>query len=209
MPEVSLQATADSYVQQFAPTANEGSDDRMFVQSRESRNNRSVIQFDVSEIPANAVISSALLTLVSDIFDATRVYHIFGLTKGWVENTVTWNLADTGDPWDVPGAGDVILGDPAMFDGLDGPADIDIKFFVSGWVSGTFPNYGMVIKDSIEDKSPPAASSRFCTRDDPTPENRPVLVINYSIPEGHRGFKFNQRDRRDRWAWRKRNHTKP
>ena len=67
---------------------------------------RALIKFDLSSIPANAVITSATLSLwtANDLSDNTRTIRVYHLKRAFNESQPTWNLASTGVNWEVAGA---------------------------------------------------------------------------------------------------------
>jgi hypothetical protein len=60
----------------------------------------------------------------------------------------------------------------------------DIKAIVSGWMNGTYPNYGIIVFPTSTSNS---SSVYLGTRDNNTSAYRPLLVVNY----GNSGSTFN------------------
>lgn len=79
----------------------------IYVGEREAATNtrRTLIKFDLSSLPTNAVISSATLTLnlLTDQSANARTYRIYRLKRAWVELEATWNIWSTGNNWSTAG----------------------------------------------------------------------------------------------------------
>ncbi len=131
----------DSYIYSAQPNTNFGSAGLNIGQSN-SGTYRSLLEFDLSSIPANAVVISATLQLYHIVNHAPEgngpdmlpLIYADSLNGSWVENTVTWNNAPTSTN----------RGDPALdFNFFPGWHDFDVSNIVDGWVSGTFSNFGL------------------------------------------------------------------
>jgi len=85
--------TKDTYIRQYYPTSNYGDSTSMSVVSHANDNERSLVEFDISSIPGNAQVTSAILKLyVSASPDGSnRTYRIYRITSSWEEMSVTWN----------------------------------------------------------------------------------------------------------------------
>jgi hypothetical protein len=153
---------------------------------------RSLLYFDLSSIPKNAKITSAVLQLTAGYLSYTNPkgaeMGVYRVTKLWDEGAATWSKAESGTSWEHPG-GDAVGTTGTLFedpyatnddtgesDGKKGPKlDWNITGLVSEWVSGKFPNYGLMIK--THDKS---NCLHFCTKESTEPESQPVLKIQFS-----------------------------
>jgi hypothetical protein len=62
-----------------------------------------------------------------------------------------------------------------------GYIDLYINPLVQEWISGTHPNYGLMIK--APDESQAQAFPRFGSRDNADPARRPYLEIEYTLPD--------------------------
>ncbi len=68
------------------------------------KNSRSLLKFDFSALPTDAVISAATLELYYYLYSASdpvgRTYWVYELTQtGWVRTEATWNSYKTGSAW--------------------------------------------------------------------------------------------------------------
>lgn len=137
---------------------------------------RTYLQFDLSTLPNNINITAANLMVYQ--------YHYFyplnfdiaihRVTSIWEENAITWdnqpnyNLLSE-DHISVTNADD------------DTWISWNITDLVQGWMEGSFPNYGVVLKDTDEDL---VDQHIRCWTSDYTddPSLRPKLEIKYYIP---------------------------
>lgn len=87
-------------------------------------------------------------------YQPNQYMDIYRVTRNWQESTVTWNVAQTGQPWDTAG------GDYAELIGQVPLVQLDHKFYpgvhvtniVQKWVNGTANNYGLLlINNSLTD----------------------------------------------------------
>jgi hypothetical protein len=197
---VTLNPVADAFIRQFDPDRtlgiDYGSEPSMVAGALGSRAQfeirRALLQFDLSAIPAGAVVNSATLrvtvvmvplTPVSSTFDVKRVL------QSWTEGGVSWNSrAGTGTPWQVPGATGSAdsISTPSSFVAVGSANFTDYTFpsmaglvgDVQGWVNNPSSNFGWLLKS--EDEVSPETARHFGTRENPT--HPPVLTVNYSLP---------------------------
>jgi hypothetical protein len=144
---------ADATINQAAPNNNFTGNSTLTVESRNAnRNQRALIQFDVSILP-NVGIKAATLTLQVTGTNASnankRTYGAYGITSYFHEPDVTWNTRVANFPWgaaggDVPGAAT----GTAVVSGT-GPAQFTVTSDLQKWYNGT-PNYGTLIRDQAE-----------------------------------------------------------
>ena len=133
----------------------------------------SFLQFDLSNVPANATIVSADFKLFQH-----ESFNMEGLIIGvhkvngpWSENTLTWNSMPS---YDVTPE-DTILRDPSENIWISW----DITSLMQGWVDGNITNYGVVLKD--ENKAI-ASISCHASEYDSNITLRPKLEITYYVP---------------------------
>jgi hypothetical protein len=99
-------AAADSYMDETLATMNYGGSTELRVQSLSMQNQRTLLRFDMSSIPAGQTISSAALKLYvnMNLLAAERTYGVYRLTQtDWVEGSVTWSSRDGTSNWTTPG----------------------------------------------------------------------------------------------------------
>lgn len=156
-----------------------------------------LIRFDLSAIPAGGHVSSALLKLrVTGVHPAgfggnVEVYRV---TAPWIEGTgavpadgVTYYKRDGTNAWATP-AGDyvgttgtrdvnpyaVTVG-PFTAENVGDVHVFDLTQLVAEWLSGQYPNYGLLLHGSYGYDW----ELDYGSRENPTPLNRPVLEVEY------------------------------
>ena len=141
-----LDAIEDATILQGYPTDNTCSTTDMWAGYDDSLDPngeivRSLIKFDLSDIPPGTQISSAALNARHvgswDFKDRTQTITAYEVTSAWAECTVTWETR--------PGIG-------AAYGSQDLPWDtgqwyaFDITALVQGWIDGTIPNHGVWLR---------------------------------------------------------------
>ncbi|MFN2303681.1 MAG: DNRLRE domain-containing protein, partial [Anaerolineales bacterium] len=133
---------------------------------------RGLIQFNIDSIPPNSTITNATLYLnmiISvDPADLDRTITTYQITGPWNEQTATWNNA--------PGFG-VAGGSASIPNGAYGEYEFDVTGIVTGWVDGSYDNYGIMLRgpESAADGS----YRGFAARESTTP---PHLVVEFEAP---------------------------
>jgi Immunoglobulin domain/Bacterial Ig domain len=196
---VTLNPVADAYIRQFDPDrtlGDYGSEPSLVSGALGSRAQfevrRALLRFDLSQIPAGAVVSSATLKITvvmvpmtpnNSTFDIRRVLQL------WTEGGVSWNSRlGAGTPWQVPGAtgsADAIS-TPSSFVAVGSANFTEYTFSsmaglvadVQGWINNPSSNFGWLLIS--EDEVTPQTARRFGAREDPV--HPPVLTVNYSLP---------------------------
>ncbi len=178
----SIVANQDSYIRQTSPDTNYGSETELLADGVDQDpvngkfgETKSVISWDVSVIPSDAVIQSVTLTI--DMSNTSgEAYHLYAVNSSWSEGTVAWN--DLNDPSNI---GTTVLGMVPADPRGENIGDNVVQFntdgvsLVQSWVDGSISNNGIVIgnpanKDGIDFSSREVASSG------------PKLTINYTMP---------------------------
>jgi hypothetical protein len=170
----------DAYINEGNPAQNNGTDTNMFVglTSGSSLRYRSLIKFDISYIPIGASITSSSVYLYqSGSYDTSgQTLNFYRITADWNETAVTWNNQPTFDNTNV--YAQMTTGASSTFYST---LSANLNNLISGWVNGTFPNYGMMIAHSNE--AVQGTYKSFWTSDYTTlTTNRPKLQINYNLP---------------------------
>lgn len=173
----------DAYVWAKFKTTNYETDDETWVATGFTNAANALFEFDVTAIPRNARILDASLSLhhrSGNDSDVPITAH--RITRGWQEDSVTWNERRSGRDWDEPG-GDF---DPTSVSMTPvGPASgiryaWDLTPLVQGWVDGTYENRGVILRT----EEPGTLGERFDTSDHSDPTRRPSLTIRYACECG-------------------------
>ena len=173
----------DSWIDQANTGTNHGGDTTLQVSSQNaSRNQRSVVQFDLSGIN-NSGIKSAVLTLfMSTAPTASRTYGAYRLTSRWLSAAVTWASRITGFTWAAAGGDENGAATGTATTGTTSNVSLNwtITADVQQWFGAATPmaNYGTIIQDQTE-SSATARSAVFSSMENATTANRPSLAITF------------------------------
>ena len=137
-----LEATQDAYISSAFPNTNFGGTQNLNLgwQIGGQEAMRILLQFDLSAIPANAIINSARWELFQTqsipVNDGGMDFRAQFMTQSWSQNSVTWNNANFLGGQSLP-IGTVPSG--------VGWQSGDARNVVRAWLSGTQPNLGVLI----------------------------------------------------------------
>lgn len=183
---VTLSPTADARILSFFPSTNFGVGDSILsVFTSFGNDQRTLMKFDLSGIPAGQQIDSATLTLfASTDFGGNLIglnMDVHAVTTPWIENQATWISASTGNPWTTAG-GDF---DPFVYatstanPANQKPVAWNLNSLVQDWYDGSIDNEGLLIR-SFEGNGLTFYANNLFNPD----ELRPFLAIEFSpIPE--------------------------
>lgn len=196
---VSFNPVADAYIRQFDPDrtlGDYGSEPSLVSGALGSRAQfevrRAMLRFDLSAIPAGAVVSSATLQVTVVMVPLSPINSTFDIKRvlqSWSEGGVSWNTrSGAGTPWQVPGAtgsadsastpSSFVAVGSANFANYAFPSTAGLVADVQGWINNPSSNFGWLLIS--ENEVSPETARRFGAREDPT--HPPVLTINYSLP---------------------------
>jgi hypothetical protein len=116
------------------------------------------------------------------LYEEGRTYTANRLANPWAENGVSWNRRDGTTIWTIPG-GDFATQDAAatVLPDVNAWVAWDVTAIVLGWMRGNYPNYGFLIKDTVENGDANRYSV-FRSRDYTADASlRPRLVIRYAL----------------------------
>ena len=136
---------------------------------------RTYIEFDLSSVPTDAIITDADLKLYQYSTNGTDNFTIglYKIASDWDESTIDWDPQPTSST-----DAEIIINITA---GAVTWKSWDIDTLVQGWLDGTITNYGMLLKDT--DESSVNTIAYFYTSDYTTDTTkRPKLEIDYYIP---------------------------
>ncbi len=176
--------TVDTYLNAVVPNWPQHTDDadRLWL-SPEVKH--SLIRFDLSSLPPGSQVLLATLSLYSydapigTVLDA----DVYQVLRPWTDTQATWNRAQIGQDWEVPGCGGA---------GLDRAAlplststltetlrwyDWDVTLAAQRWVSGQDLNYGLLLT-SVGRHYHIFRSSHW----ERESGNRPLLTVRARLP---------------------------
>jgi hypothetical protein len=139
---------------------------------------RSLIQFDLSMIPTNALVTDAKLSLFYNTSSSegqhagTNASYFQRILAPWSETTVTWNNQPP-----TTTTGQILL--PTSTSNTQNYININITSFVMDMVANPSANFGFMLKLANETVSKKLILS---SSDHLTPAMRPLLVITYTAP---------------------------
>ena len=179
-------AVRDCWINQFSPnTPNCGAGSdwiRAGWSGGDAR--RSLLEFNLDSIPANATGITADLGLYVDNTQtsnvATATYVARRMTRSWT-GLATWNNYNGTNPWTTPGGDFTVSGAAGtnINGATSGYRNIDATPMTSAWVRGTEPNHGMVVKQQPENVN---SILGFFSSDSANSARWPKLTVTYTEP---------------------------
>lgn len=154
---------------------------------------RSLVQFDMSSIPASAVIEGATLRLFYNLCNVNcpaMDSSVHRLTQSWSEATANWpSMGNASAPMVY-----ATYSFPAGYGGVNNWVEWNVTDLVREWHSGGVPNYGLAVHGP---EGPPETYKYFRTKEfgagwapqlvivwdypTPTPTNTPTSTITPTI----------------------------
>lgn len=158
--------TYDTCVDEQYPSSNYYTSVNLWTGGKTSNNTmRTYIKFDIPSSVSNC-ISSATLKLKKNAYAAPGI-KAYRVTSSWTSSTVTWNNKPSFTTSGATSTCSVYSGDWYQ---------INVKTMVEDWKSGTYSNYGFLLKEPSETNAD--QKTRWYSSDASSP-NKPELVINY------------------------------
>lgn len=180
---VALKAVKDNWLRLREPLRNYGVDNELELNPKSDDTKRIIVEFDLSSIPADAVIEAAELSLQRlSGGKKGEIFEVRALTEQWEEGTLkdkpgtsNWNYSSDSAMWSAPGGttdGNVYAMQAAPSQNV--PMLWNVRTLVQSWVSGTLANRGILIRDQSEGGGDPF---KFSSREGSFP---PTLTITYT-----------------------------
>jgi N-acetylneuraminic acid mutarotase/Tfp pilus assembly protein PilX len=179
-------AGLDTYIDSAAES-NHGATDNLSIK----KNQQSLLfKFDLSAFPAGSRPVSATFSIYGSGGLAIGLEY-FRMTSDWVEGTgasspldgATWNTSNGSTAWTPGGnyhpsklnatSSGSILSSWASFDATD---------ITAAWLSGRYPNYGIIAKSTGE-----LGTYKYTSSDDSDATKRPKITFDYLVPCGTTG----------------------
>jgi hypothetical protein len=171
--------TRDTYTYDVSPGTVRGSETTMVQDKNPTDDRLSLLSFDLSSVPANAMITSASLDFYVDT--EGQGFNMHRMKVPWDEATVTFtsigNRHFAADDVDAEAAVD------ANWPGVDtyvGPITVPVPAStIKDWIDGTMTNNGwLMIATDVDD------GQQLRTREHPTVADRPKLSVTYTLIPG-------------------------
>jgi hypothetical protein len=168
IPYSILIAVGDSFILENKPNATGGNNVVIRVRTNHTGlNNRGLVQFDVSSIPAGSSVNLASLTLcATQVPNSPRTFQVFAITQSWTQGTVTWNNQSTTE---------VTASDTRITPASVGCMTWVLTSDVQAFVNGTKTNYGWLIMDAVESAATNYLTKFRSTNDATVPAEQPRL----------------------------------
>jgi len=158
---VTLQASADAWIDENSASNNFGGDSILKVQAKDGNNFRALVQFSLPNVPAGCVVQSASLRLYAPSSAGGRTLEAWQINSGWTENDVNWSNQPT------------ITGTAVTTGSGNGYLEWNVASLVQLMYSGA--NNGFLIKDASEGGG--GSEQQFHSRE--KGESMPELVITF------------------------------
>jgi hypothetical protein len=201
---VSVVASADTYMSGYNDDYNYGGVNLFKVTNNSSGTQRgALLQFDLSAIASNAIVSSASLKLYVSTA-STQAYSLYNMRRAWVEGTLTtgassttsatWLTYDGVNTWGTAGAASITLDryDANLWGAATNtftPTGSKTVAFnsngvavVQGWISGSLNNYGLTMQSYSSTSG--SDDLQISSSENTTPANRPTLNVTYCVVAG-------------------------
>src|SRR5215207_3679202 len=151
----SVVSTADLQIRENTPDKNSGGDTYIGVTGNDfgSGKDKSVLlKWDLSGIAPGTTVGGVSVTL-SVANSSTQTYQAYALKRSWSESAATWNVYDTGKPWEVAGANGSLDRGATVVGSLTPKATGAQTFTISsavvqGWVNDPASNKGIIIANT-------------------------------------------------------------
>lgn len=163
-------AGKDSLISIADPNTNYGTNENLQINKYVVQNTRSLIQFDLSVIPAGSVINSATFAwYLWNLYLVSPDITIYRINQDWGELTVTWN----NQPTYADNIGSY-LGKPV------GWVTTSITSAVQNWVNGVWANWGFIFLS--ENPATQGGVLHYSSDYLADTSKRPKLTVDYTPP---------------------------
>ncbi|MFI9811388.1 DNRLRE domain-containing protein [Saccharothrix variisporea] len=184
-PTIKIQPTVttgqDVQIWSDTPDRNDGSSYQLSVGTDPWGKARSLVKFDTSVVPAGTALTSAKLRLYYDSELHTgansNVHEVRRVTSGWSEDSVTWNSINAA----FAEAGLSTATKQANASNVW--HEWDVRNIAQQWVSGSSPNFGLMVKSTDETLGRGGAiyqAAEFAYNGETA--QTPTLVLTYGRP---------------------------
>jgi hypothetical protein len=180
-----LYASEDTHVDQATPNANFALDNRLRVKPAAGDQKRSLVRFDLSAIPPGYTVQSASASFYVRTND-NRPVSLHRITAAWSENAATWN--NSASAYEPAASASFTPSVNRQY------VTVDITALANGWVTGSYPNYGLMLIAASG-----ATESRYSSLDVAGTDEDPYLTLVLSTNGPAQGLRLQNASR---GAWR-------
>ncbi len=173
----------DAYIREDTPDSNSGVVANLVIDGQSGRQQRPILWFNLSSLPANAAVLEGNLFLYLRNGKESPVYYTaYAMSRWWNEFTVTWNSYESGLPWTTAGGDfDAFPFGRGVLDNTGGWHRIDLSRMIDLWLTNRLDSFGVIL---VPDSTGSESSKTFVSSDETTnPERRPVLMLNYTLKD--------------------------
>ena len=170
----------DTYIYQYGGAANYSTGAGLKVGYKQM--NAVLLRFDLSAIPASASVTRATLQLYGSGWNGSEVViGAYVITRAVRLAETTWSAARVGFPWRQAGCNSTVSDRRATAEsvvttsGINKWYSFDLTAAAQGWVTGTIPNNGVLLRAAMAVTS----AFHFWSANSTAASTRPKLVITY------------------------------
>ncbi len=171
----------DTYIDQYNPSTNFCFDASFKVGYKQTF--AALLRFDVSSIPPGATVSAASLQVYATGWGGSNIsLGAYAVLRNANLCQATWNLAQTANPWGLPGCNHTASDRSATAEstlttsGIGKWYSLDVSALVQSWASGALANNGLLLRQTLSNNY----VFIFVSANNATSAQRPMLVVTYS-----------------------------
>ena len=163
----------DSYATIFYPYSNAPNSQSLLIGNW---TDRTYLKFDLSILPAGAVITNADIQLYQwfTYGSSDFVVGAHRVTQSWTESIITWNNQPAYS--DIPESTIFVTADAVAW------RSWNITSLVQDWLDGSIANYGVVLTGDGDTSLPSSRISCYSSDNTDNSTLRPKLEITYYVP---------------------------
>ncbi len=138
---------------------------------------RGLIQMDVSSISStDTVIDSKLQLYLSNPGENNMTIKAYRISSPWIETEAGWNNASLTELWNSVGGDYLEELDSVEFSNESGYYNFTITSATSGWVNGSYNNYGVLL---LSESAADGDIHELSYSDESISEQRPKIIVNH------------------------------
>ena len=175
----------DTYSYKYEPAVNHCQEDRLKVGYKQDY--AALLRFDLSSLPANAVITRASLQLYAKGWGGSDAdFDVYRVLRPFIGCQANWNQASSGNSWGQPGCNDPVTDrGPAPESGIRTDSirrwySFDLTNLARSWMDGSVANRGVILHGN---SAWSVGEFHFGSAQDRDPQARPKLVLTYREPD--------------------------